>query len=402
MSFSWWRGHNNTYSSYSFFSGSSSSHPKHWLPNTLQVGCTVLTWHQQRITSQSWRRETTAVWSLLMEVEALFLCFPSWEQPLTKRTLFFRRCISCRAKWKADLCSLVKHHLCWHGRADLRRAGGIQQTCMKHNTPLMDICCGSLTPKCQRGYWLPLFFVFFQPWERGDAGSLLESPRSSTWACIIHGLATTRTVKMMPGKTGKLRLWKGWLCVWDLRNSLLKVVFWSGSPALQSVLDLLCRRCSETQENFGRLKFSGAELPVFRGHVHKRPLESNLFLSTQVVEIRADDVFRRTFLTLSIKGGILSAQRRAQTMCWTFYSAQNVFLLKYTHFGLWQTDHSHILKLQSSVDGKKTDSDEWDSKIECVLFFPFFFFGKYPSWMYPSMAAIQNQKSIKTNICFFL
>lgn len=74
-----------------FFSGSSSSHPKHWLPNTLQVGCTVLTWHQQRITSQSWRRETTAVWSLLVEVEALFLCFPSWEQPLTKRTLFFSR-----------------------------------------------------------------------------------------------------------------------------------------------------------------------------------------------------------------------------------------------------------------------------------------------------------------------
>lgn len=169
--------------------------------------------------------------------------------------IFQSGCVSCRAKWKADLCSLVKHHLCWHGRADLCRARGIQRTCMKHNTPLMDICCGSLTPKCQRGYWLPLFFVFFQPWERGDAGSLFESPRSSTWACIIHGLATTRSVKMTPGKTGKLWLWKGWLCVLDLRNSLWKVVFWSGSPALQSVLDLLCRRCSETQENFGRLKF---------------------------------------------------------------------------------------------------------------------------------------------------
>lgn len=63
------------------------------------------------------------------------------------------------AEWngKADLCSLVKHHLCWHGWRDLCWAGRIEQTCMKHNTPLMDICRGSLTSKCQHGYRLPLF-----------------------------------------------------------------------------------------------------------------------------------------------------------------------------------------------------------------------------------------------------
>lgn len=149
--------------SYSSFSGSSSSHPKHWSPDTLQVGCTVLTWHQQRITARSWWRETTAMWSLLMEVEALFCIsiMAAYVVDAIFFSFFFRWCVSCRAKWKADLCSSVEHHLCWHGRADLCRAGGIRRTCMKHNTPLMDICCGSLTPKCHRGYWLPLIFLLF-------------------------------------------------------------------------------------------------------------------------------------------------------------------------------------------------------------------------------------------------
>lgn len=148
--------------------------------------------------------------------------FHHGKPPLINRKPFFKH-LSCKVKWKADLCSSVKHHLCWHGCADLCWAGRIQQTRMKRNTPLMDICRGSLTPKCQHGYRLPLFFSL-QSRERGDAGSLLESPRSSTCACIIHGLATTHThthtANMIPGKQEHYSsLWKD-DCMFEIKWTL--------------------------------------------------------------------------------------------------------------------------------------------------------------------------------------
>lgn len=61
----------------------------------------------------------------------------------------------------------------------MTRAGRPGKT---HNTPLTDICCGSLTPKCQRGY-RPLLSSPITWWqERGEEGSLLRPSRAS-----LHG-----------------------------------------------------------------------------------------------------------------------------------------------------------------------------------------------------------------------
>lgn len=77
------------------------------------------------------------------------LYFPSGQQTLMNQNPILNS-ISCRVKWKTDLCRLVEHHLCWQSEDDLRWAGIIQQTSMKYNMPLMDICCGSVASKCQR------------------------------------------------------------------------------------------------------------------------------------------------------------------------------------------------------------------------------------------------------------
>ena len=226
--------------SYSSFSGSSSSHPKHWSPDTLQVGCTVLTWHQQRITARSWWRETTAMWSLLMEVEALFCISIMAAYVVDAFIIFFQMVCFMQSEMESWFVQL--------GGASplLARTGwpvpGWRDTTDLHETQhtinghLLWITHSKMSPRLLAA--TDFFVVFFlsQPREWGDAGSLLESPRSSTRACIIHGLATRRALrKRRQEKQENYGLWKGWLWVWDLRNSLLKVVFWSGSPALQSV-----------------------------------------------------------------------------------------------------------------------------------------------------------------------
>lgn len=128
----------------------------------------------------------------------------------------------------------------------------------KHNTLLMDICCGSLTPKCQHGYRLPpnpppLPPPFFQCWKWTNAGSLLHSPCSATCACIFHGLAAT------------CMLWK-W-CQ-ENRNAVagwdsMVITFWNtwknncDPEAMRyslSVLDFNVGAVPKTQENFGGVK----------------------------------------------------------------------------------------------------------------------------------------------------
>lgn len=80
--------------------------------------------------------------------------------------IFQSGCVSCRAKWKADLCSLVKHHLCWHGRADLCRARGIQRTfVVDHSLQNVNAVTG-----CH------CFLFFFSPGSEATRGHYLKAP----------------------------------------------------------------------------------------------------------------------------------------------------------------------------------------------------------------------------------
>lgn len=108
--------------------------------------------------------------------------FPFFKQRLTEK-LFFA------ARWSI-VCA---------GTGGMTRAGRAGKT---HNTPLTDICCGSLAPKCQRGY-RPLLSSLISRWqERGEEGSLLSPSRAvekmpgARRRCGAAAMTTTPRVKV--------------------------------------------------------------------------------------------------------------------------------------------------------------------------------------------------------------
>lgn len=121
----------------------------------------------------------------------------------------------------------------------MTRAGRPGKT---HNTPLTDICCGSLTPKCHRGY-RPLLSSPISWWqERGEEGSLLRPSHA-----LLHGPEeehTVRAVEKMPG--ARRRYWRGHNNGDSARKSLFSgkdlSYFNPNVSALHSVPDLRCRR----------------------------------------------------------------------------------------------------------------------------------------------------------------
>lgn len=140
-----------------------------------------------------WKAQTQQYWRVRLTLEEVSLSFPSEKQVLINQNPILNS-ISCKVKQETDLCSLVERHLRWLSWDDLCHAGRMQQTSMKWNTPLMDIRCGSLTPKCHNTLLgLPSFLSPFQSWEWSNTGSLFESPCSSACVCIIHGLVATHT-----------------------------------------------------------------------------------------------------------------------------------------------------------------------------------------------------------------
>lgn len=153
-----------------------------------------------------------------------YLYFHHGKQPLINRKPLFKQHLSCRVKWKADLCSLVKHHLCWHGWGGLCWAGRIQRTCMKHGTPLTDICCGSLTPKCQHGYRLPPPLL---PALGARQRRITIRKPPQLYMRMHHSWAgsNVHTLKTMPGKQEHYsRLWQD-DCMFKIKRKSM-LVFW--------------------------------------------------------------------------------------------------------------------------------------------------------------------------------
>lgn len=106
------------------------------------------------------------------------------KQPFSFFIAASHKKLICAARWSI-VCA---------GTGGMTRAGRPGKI---HNTPLTDICCGSLAPKCQRGY-RPLLSSPVSWWqERGEEGSLLRPSRAS-----LHGPEeehTLRAVEKMPG-----------------------------------------------------------------------------------------------------------------------------------------------------------------------------------------------------------
>lgn len=143
----------------------------------------------------------------------------------------------------------------------MTRAGRAGKT---HNTPLTDICRGSLAPKCQRGY-RPLLSSPISWWqERGEEGSLLSPSRAS-----LHGPEdehTARAVEKVPGARRRYgaAVITATPCVKVSFPEKDSNYFNPNVSALHSVPDPSLQT-EGTRENLGFLKFLQTERSGFRG-----------------------------------------------------------------------------------------------------------------------------------------
>lgn len=228
----------------------------------------------------------------LVKAEVLLLFHG--KRPLINEKPFFKQCLKCRVKWKADLCSSAKHHLCWRGwrwpvpgwknTTDLH---GTQHTINGH---LLWITHSKMSTRLQAA----TFYPPFQAREWGEAGSLLESPCSSTCTCIIHRPATIYSVRKwcqenrntIAGYRGPIVCLKKLLAVhyFDPAAFCLSL-FWSFTAGTDP----------KPKKNFGCLKFCETNAQT--------PTQVQLLFDKQVVEIQT--VFKGIWDSLSVRPKLL-------------------------------------------------------------------------------------------------
>ena len=142
------------------------------------------------------------------------------------------------------------------------------------------------------------FVVFFSFPAQGvrRRGVTIRKP-PQLHASMHHSWAgnETRAAKTTPGKTRKLWFVKRMIVSLRFKELAVKSSILIRQPCVTVCpWTFYVGALPKPKKTLAVLSF-GSRVPVFRGHVHKLPLESNLFLSTQVVEIHADDVFEGLF-----------------------------------------------------------------------------------------------------------
>lgn len=225
-----------------------------------------------------------------MEVEVLGV-FPSWEEATYQPETIFQTVSLSQSEmvfqnsWFVQLgeaSSLLAWMewpvLSWKNTAD------VLETQHAINGHLSWITHSKMSARLRAA----TFFPSFQSCERGEAGSLL-SPCSYTRMHHSWAGNNIHTLKMMPGVKGRHIAGCERMII-HLKVCFLERfgLFWSGSLALQSVLDLQCKHSSH--ENLGSLKFWKPSVQVSGDILYAQT--SNLFLSTQVVDIHTDQLLK--------------------------------------------------------------------------------------------------------------